>query len=113
MKCYGHLYMINDENIDTMITTHVKYIDPQIILENDNILIQGCNDRCVWFAVNEPEVDIYNLSKNPFVNLTQADSKQFVVLSHKTFLELGKKITDAKLDEVNCLKMYCILPLHL
>jgi len=42
-----------DENLQNMFLTHVKYINPLTILKDDDIFIQACNEKYVWFAVND------------------------------------------------------------
>jgi len=39
-----------------MFYTHLKYMKPEEILKNDDIVIMGVSSTHVWFSVTEPEV---------------------------------------------------------
>jgi len=45
-----------------MFLTHINYVNPEIILQDDNIAIQGCDDNYVWFAKNEPQASSKQLN---------------------------------------------------
>jgi len=47
-----------DDTSDKMLLTHVKYVNPELVLHNDNIALFGCDGKYVWFAITPPEVSI-------------------------------------------------------
>jgi len=59
LRYQGTAFVILDERLEQMVLTHEKYVNPEIILQDDNIAIQGCNEKYVWFAKNDPEVSTY------------------------------------------------------
>jgi len=56
MQFNGQLHEGLDDDIDEMLVTNVKYVNPEIILEDDNIAIMGCNSKYVWFSITDHEV---------------------------------------------------------
>jgi hypothetical protein len=41
-------------------SSHVKYIHPRYILENDNVTLQGITSLHAYFCVTNPAVNIYD-----------------------------------------------------
>jgi len=56
MRYYGQLHDGLDEHLEKMCLTHVKYMNPEDILKDDNIPIMGCSSTHVWFAKLDSDV---------------------------------------------------------
>jgi len=56
LKYYGCLVPALDDTSNKFLLTHVEYLNPEIVLQNDNIAIFGCDQKYVWFGVAPKEV---------------------------------------------------------
>jgi len=39
--------------------THNRYVHPEVVLKADNIIIQGLDEKNVWFSITPEEVFIF------------------------------------------------------
>ena len=64
---------------------HEKYVHPKYILEHDNVTLQGITQTHAFFCVSEPNVNVYDTSKGPFLWIKQyLAAKKLVVIPHST-----------------------------
>jgi len=47
---------VEDDLESSFLYTHNRYVNPEIVLESDNIIIMGLNDKNVWFSITPKEV---------------------------------------------------------
>ena len=74
---------------------HEKYIDPQYILDNQNVTLFFMDKDSVAFCVTDPSVDVYDMSKYPFIFFAHYDMvKKLKVLPIENFYKLGEKVGD-------------------
>jgi len=46
------------------------------------------------------QVDLYNLTKNPFISFAQCHFTKLVIMPHWAFQQLGEEVGDPKYEEV-------------
>ncbi len=79
--------------------THEKYIDPQYILENQNVTLFFVDKDSVTFCVTDPSVDVYDMNKYPFVFYAHYEmARKLIIMSLEDFYKLGEHVGDPKVD---------------
>ena len=78
--------------LHSFILKHHHYGNPQEILQDDHITIQGATSTHAWFCVSDE--DVYDTKKYPFVFSSQFyTSKQFVIVTHETLHKLADDLS--------------------
>ncbi len=78
---------------------HEKYLDPKYILENKNVTLYFMDKETVTFCVTDPAVDVYDLTKFPFVFYAHYDqAKKFIIMQQEDFFKLADEVGDPKIE---------------
>ncbi len=65
---------------------------PNYILENDNVSLMGQTATHTYFCVTDPNVDVFDTTKAPFLWEGQSRLAQhLIIMPHKHFIALGKE----------------------
>ncbi len=76
---------------------HEKYVSPKYILEHKNVTLFTMDTTHAYFCVSDPDVDIYDTKKRPFVFICQYyEAKKLVILPLSSFKRLGDELGDPK-----------------
>ena len=87
---------------------HEKYVHPKYILEHDNVTLQGITQTHAFFCVSEPDVNVYDTSKGPFLWIKQyLAAKKLVVIPHSTLHRLAAEVGDPIDRKLTIINMTC------
>ncbi len=76
---------------------HDRYVHPEYVLSSVNVTLMAVEKYYVLFAVTDPNMNIFDSSKFPFLFLTQFfQSKQLVIMPIKSFHRLANELGDPK-----------------
>ena len=79
--------------------THEKYVSPRFILENKHVTLFTAGKECVVFCVSDPEVDVYDTKKFPFVFYAHYYIvEKLVIIPVEHFNRLADELGDPKVD---------------
>ncbi len=78
---------------------HKQYINPCYILENENVTLFFMDKDSVTFCMTDSLVDVYDMSKYPFLFFAQYDTvKKLIIMPLEDFYKLGEEVGDPKID---------------
>ena len=84
----GTYSLLTNHTLDNFFYRHVAYVDPEYILEHDNVTLHGMTDRHAFFCVSDPAFDVYEMSSAPFLWIIQFfRAEKLVIVSHDVFNE--------------------------
>ncbi len=76
---------------------HCKYVHPQYVIDHKNISLLAVEKDYALFCVTDPDVNIYDTTKFPFLLMGQyLAAKQLVILPTKSFHQLAHELGDPK-----------------
>ncbi len=78
---------------------HDQYLHPNFVLKHDHITLQGCTPTHAIFAVVDPDVNVYDLNKHPFVMVAQYyNAQKLVFIPLWACVKLGEEMGDPDPD---------------
>ena len=84
---------------------HEKYINPNYVLEYDNITLMGLTPTRAYFCVSDPNVDVTNSKLYPFIFLAhKLVTKKLIIMPLKHFHHLATDLGDPHVS-VFCIHM--------
>ncbi len=76
---------------------HESYVHPNYVLQNKNVSLLAVEKDYALFCVTDPQVDLFDVTKFPFLVLSQfTESRKLVVLPVKSFHRLAEEVGDPK-----------------
>ena len=77
--------------------THQKYVSPKYVLENPHVTLFTVDTKYVYFCETDPDVEIYNTIKHPFVFMAHYNEvKKLVIMSIDSFHRMADELGDPK-----------------
>ncbi len=84
---------------DNFLYEHVEYVDTKTILERRNITLMSVEKDFALFAVSDPNVDVYDSKKFPFVFISlYQNAEKLIVLPKRSFHRLAEESGDPKVN---------------
>jgi hypothetical protein len=95
---YNWLWFHFKENF---IYKHDKYIHPRYILQHKNVTLFTVTKDYAMFCITDPDVDIYETTKHPFVFIAQYEQcKKLLFLPISSLYMLAEELGDPKVHVV-------------
>ena len=91
----GTINLIEEKDKENFLYLHDSYVDPNVILKHDNVVLMGMNAKYAIFCVSENNICTLDTSIGPFawVNTFIAANK-LIFLPMKHFHRLGEESGD-------------------
>ncbi len=97
MRAKPLVYVVSTEQY--FLYHHEKYVHPRYILESANVTLMGVEKDYALFCVSDPDVDVYDTKKFPFVYYSQFyQSRKLVILPVESFHRLADELGDPKVS---------------
>ncbi len=84
----GTFSLLTNHTLANFFYKHVKNVDPEWILRHDNVTLHGITDKCAFFCVSNPKVNVYETKSAPFLWIIQyLQAEYLIIVNHDVFIK--------------------------
>ncbi len=95
----AHPVAMMAHGLENFLTIHDKYMDPKYILEKKNVTLFTMEKDCAVFCVTDPDVDVYDTQRFPFVFIPHWDeAKMLIILPLEDLNKLADSMGNPTVD---------------
>ncbi len=93
----AHHIEVTTHSSKNFLYVHEKYVSPRYVLENKNVSLFTLDKTHVYFCVSDPDVDVYDTVKFPFVFMAHyTQAKKLVIMPWESFHRMADELGNPK-----------------